>query len=144
LHGLNAKLPEFAAAIGLAMLDEFPERKRRRMDIHGWYREELAERGMLAAGWTTQREAGEVPHQFFPLLCPEQFSNQAVVKSMAAHAVEVRTYFCPACHEQPAFDRFPRSDLTNTQTLSARALSLPLWEEISREQIQHVVGHLHP
>ena len=45
-QGLNAKLPEVAAAIGLATLDAFPGKKRRRMEIHRWYGEELERAGM--------------------------------------------------------------------------------------------------
>lgn len=35
-HGLNAKLPEISAAVALATLNRFAEKKRRRMAVHGW------------------------------------------------------------------------------------------------------------
>jgi dTDP-4-amino-4,6-dideoxygalactose transaminase len=141
-HGLNAKLPEFAAAFGLATLDEFTEKKNLRMKIYEWYRAELESKGLLTQGWTMQRDLGEIAHQFFPLLCPPGISNLDVMRSMAGHGIDIRTYFCPPCHTQPAFGSFPRFELPHTEALSTRALSLPLWEEMSRDDVATVVSRL--
>ena len=140
--GLNAKLPEVAAAIGLATLDEFPAKKRRRIEIYAWYRDELARHGLSSGGWAMQRQAGEVAHQFFPLLAPAGVSNVALQRSLAARGVEIRTYFRPPCHGQPAFERCARLALPETDALAERVLSLPLWEEMTREQVATVVGGL--
>jgi len=142
-HGLNAKLSEFAAAVGLAMLDEFPEKKRRRMEIYGWYRDELGRHGLRESGWTMQQQSGEVAHQFFPLLCPPEISNGTVAQWMAEHGIQIRTYFSPPCHQQPAFDALGRSALENTEALAARALSLPLWEEMTPEHVATVARRLY-
>ena len=141
-QGLNGKLPEFAAAVGLATLDAFPAKKARRMQLHAWYRESLEARGLLARGWTMQQQRGEVPFQFFPLLCPSGRSNQETAEALARQGIDIRTYFRPGCHEQPAFERFGRQPLTNTEAVSHRALSLPLWEEMTREQVITVVEAL--
>ena len=61
---------------------------------------------------------------------------------MAGAEIELRTYFSPTCHEQPAFASFQRGPLANTERLSQRALSLPLWEELTREQVATVVTQL--
>lgn len=140
--GLNAKLPEIAAAIGLATLDRFPEKKHRRMMVYQWYRSELEGRGLLQDGWTMQKPLGEIAHQYFPLFCPRGVSNQAVVKRLAARSIDLRTYFSPPCHEQPVFQGFERATLANTEMLAQRALSCPLWEEMTREQVSEVVAEL--
>lgn len=142
IHGLNAKLPEISAAIGLATLDAFPEKKRKRMEIHEWYRAELRDRGLLEKGWAMQQQAGEIAHQFFPLLCPPGTSNHTMAQSMAKHGIEIRTYFSPPCHRQLPFKNFPHSALDNTEVLSARSLSLPLWEEMTQEQVKGIVSRL--
>lgn len=141
-HGLNAKLSEFAAAVGLATLDEFPGRKRERAEIHEWYRSELMSRGLLDNGWTMQQQAGNIAHQFFPLLCPPNVSNQAVAQLMAQHGIDIRTYFSPPCHQQPSFEGFQRATLGNTESLSARALSLPLWEGMTPKHVTTIVKQL--
>ena len=141
-QGLNAKLPEIAAAIGLATLDEFADVKRRRIEIHRWYEEELVRCGMPQQGWRMQLEAGEVAHQFFPLLAPPSASNVALVRALTDRGIEIRTYFHPACHAQPAFERCARLALPETEALARRILSLPLWEEMGREHVASVVAGL--
>jgi len=141
-QGLNAKLPEILAAVGLAALDEFPQVKRRRIEIHRWYEEELARAAPAQRGWRMQRSNGEVAYQFFPLLAPPGVSNTAVVRALAAHGIELRTYFCPPCHTQPAFESCARLALPETEALARRALSLPLWNEMTRDNVASVVGGL--
>lgn len=141
-RGLNAKLSEMMAAVALATLDEFAGKRRRRADVYRMYVDELARRGMVDQGWTTQDIAGEVAHQFFPLLCPPAVSNRDVARRMAEGGIEVRTYFRPPCHQQPAFARCPRETLAQTDALSSRILSLPLWEEMTRADVTTVMARL--
>jgi dTDP-4-amino-4,6-dideoxygalactose transaminase len=115
---------------------------RKRADVYRMYVDELARRGLTDSGWTLQELAGEVPHQFFPLLCPAGTSNLAVARWMADGGIDIRRYFSPPCHRQPAFEGFRRSALDNTETLSSRALSLPLWEEMTGEHFAAVTGRL--
>ena len=89
-----------------------------------------------------QRQLGEVAHQFFPLLAPHGVENVALVRALAAGGVELRTYFRPPCHAQPAFERCARVALPETEALAHRVLSLPLWEEMSREHVAAVVHGL--
>lgn len=140
--GLNAKLPEIAAAIGLATLERFPEKKRQRMAVYAWYYHELQRRGLLGRGWIMQKQLGEIPHVCFPLLCPPGVSNQGVVRRLAARGMDLRTYFSPSCHHQPPFREFKRGTLTETETLAQRVLSCPLWEEMSRAQVSDIVAEL--
>jgi dTDP-4-amino-4,6-dideoxygalactose transaminase len=142
MHGLNAKLPELAAAVGLATLDAFPGKMRKRADIYRMYVDELARCGLTDGGWTLQEFGGEFPHQFFPLLCPPGTANQEVARWMTEGGIDIRRYFSPPCHQQPAFEALPRSALDNTEILSSRTLSLPLWEEMTREHVAAVVSRL--
>lgn len=140
--GLNAKLPEISAAVALATLDRFAEKKRRRMAIHAWYREELESRGLLAWGWATQKQLGERAHVYFPLLCPAGVFNQDILKRMTDRGIDMRTYFSPPCHQQPAFEHFARGELGTTKAIANRILSCPIWEELTREEVSEVVAEL--
>ena len=130
LMGLNAKLSEYTAALGLATLDAFEAKKALRRQIHKWYMEILDQEGLLQAGWVPQAAQGRIASQFMPLLCPPGVSNRDVVAHLAAQEIEARTYFSPACHEQAQFQAAPRHDLSFTEDLSRRILSLPLWEQL--------------
>ncbi|MEH7590387.1 aminotransferase class I/II-fold pyridoxal phosphate-dependent enzyme [Priestia megaterium] len=141
-QGLNSKLSEYSAAIALATLDAFPEKSKTRKEIYQWYLEEFKRYPNLDKCWSFQKISGEISSQFFPVLCPKGESNVKFVKLLAQNCIEARTYFSPACHQQKFFSSFQRTLMSNTDDLSSRILSLPLWEEMDKKDVVEVVKNL--
>jgi dTDP-4-amino-4,6-dideoxygalactose transaminase len=56
------------------------------------------------------------------------------------HGVELRRYFVPPCHVHKQFAGAPRGDMTVTDQLGDRVVSLPLWDEIDEESLERVVA----
>ena len=142
LQGLNAKLPEYAAAIALATLDEFPKKIQMRRTIYKRYVQLFQEAGLFDSGWEMHQTKGDVAFQFVSVLCPERYSNEDFTKSLMEDSIETRTYFCPSCHQQPQFVSFQHSPLPVTEKVSQRILNLPLWEEMRTEDVSRVVSAL--
>jgi dTDP-4-amino-4,6-dideoxygalactose transaminase len=140
--GLNAKLPETTAALALATLDAFREKMSIRERLYAAYATHMRDRGLLAAGWQLQRFAGRIPHQFMPALCPPSVDVARLLRSLADRSIEARTYFSPACHQQPRFAECPRDALVVTEWLTRRIVSLPMWEEMSNDDVEQVVDAL--
>lgn len=139
LQGLNAKLSEYAAAVALAALDEFPQKIQRRQAIYQCYLQQFDEIGLFDRGWSIHDSSGRIPFQFVAALCPENQSNSTFVKHLAANHIESRTYFCPACHQQTLFHGFPHPPLLVTEKVSQRVLSLPLWEDMKAGDVSKIV-----
>ncbi|MBB6734523.1 DegT/DnrJ/EryC1/StrS family aminotransferase [Cohnella zeiphila] len=137
--GLNGKVSEYAAAIALATLEVVDEKIIARERIADWYRAELQDAGMLFKGWKLQEGGGKIPYQFFPLLCPPKHDHRFYLSKLQAAGIQARTYFSPSCHEQPLFQRSPHSDLSVTEDVCRRILSLPVWEDIEQAQVQRIV-----
>ncbi|TDF92341.1 aminotransferase class I/II-fold pyridoxal phosphate-dependent enzyme [Paenibacillus piri] len=137
--GLNGKLSEYAAAIGLATLQAYEQKKGRRERVYGWYMEELAEAGLPDQGWTLQDVRGTVAQSFFSMLCPAASCNLDVVRMLAAHGIQSRTYFAPSCHQQTLFQSCPSTSMTVTEQIGSRIVNLPLWEDMNRSQVSKVV-----
>ncbi len=140
--GLNAKLSELHAAVGLATLDAFSEKKALRQHVDQWYRELFEEYSLIQSGWSFQRTTGTLVRQFVPALCPPSQTNQAILNILDMNNIEARTYFRPACHEQPTFSGFPHSSLSVTESVARRIVSLPLWEDMKREDVNLVTAAL--
>lgn len=140
--GLNGKISEYTAAIGLATLDVFQEKIKIRERIGAWYEQAWKEQKLAEAGWRLQGVKGKVAYQFYPFLCPSDRDNMYYVKKLQKLGIQIRTYFSPPCHRQKMFELHPRSLLKVTEDISNRILSLPVWEDIEQEQVQLIVRHL--
>jgi dTDP-4-amino-4,6-dideoxygalactose transaminase len=138
-RGLNGKLSEYGAAVGLATMDVYRGKVAARQSVYRAYEVALRERGMFDRGWSLQKIRGEVPHQFMGVLCPEGFVNDDCVTILEAREIQARTYFSPACHQQPAFEAFPATSLAVTNKISRRILNLPLWEDLQVADVLRVV-----
>jgi dTDP-4-amino-4,6-dideoxygalactose transaminase len=140
--GLNGKLSEYAAAIGLATLDVFQEKKRKRELVYDWYMKELEQAGLLENGWRLQEVRGSVAYSFLSLLCPAEFSNTRFVEKLATLGIQTRTYFAPSCHQQPLFQAYPRTSLDITEQICSRIINLPLWEDMNQGHVQKIIRGL--
>lgn len=140
--GLNGKISEYTAAVGLATLDVFPEKIKIREKIGEWYAEALNDYKLLESGWKIQAITGKIAYQFYPVLCPDDQENRYYVDKLQASAIQVRTYFSPPCHRQKMFNSHPRTSLAVTEDISRRILSLPVWEDIRQEQVDRIVRSL--
>ncbi len=140
--GLNGKLSEYGAAVALGTLEAFSAKRKQRLDIYRQYVDAFGSYGLLQKGWVVQQVRGEIPHQFFPVLCPETDFNAEVVNRMEKLGIQLRTYFSPPCHQQSLFKEFPRMNMEVTGQLAQRVLSLPLWEGMENHEIEMVVGGL--
>jgi dTDP-4-amino-4,6-dideoxygalactose transaminase len=139
MPGMNGKMPEYAAAVGLATLDRFKSKVAERQRVYKLYLEEIRKRGLNDRGWSLQKETGTVGSAFLSVLCPDKQRNTVYVEGLAKHGVQARTYFSPACHEQQWFRNCPRGPLKTTERIAGRILSLPLWEEMTAEHVEKIV-----
>lgn len=137
-QGLNSKMSEYSAAIALATLDAFPEKNQKRQQIYQWYQEQFQQIPVLKKEWQLQKTEGKTAHQFMPVLCPQNQSNTEFVKLLADNYIEARTYFSPTCHQQKFFQPFNHTLMPVTKNISERILSLPLWEEMKKNDILQI------
>ena len=53
--------------------------------------------------------------------------------------IEARLYFSPSCHQQVLFRNYKSTDLTTTNKIAKRIVSLPLWEGMTEEIVEQIV-----
>jgi dTDP-4-amino-4,6-dideoxygalactose transaminase len=140
--GMNSKISEYTAAIALATLDVYQEKTAVRQNLYHKYLYYFTNLGLFDKGWVLHKSSGNIPHQFFPVLCSKEEVNSNIVATLAAHHIELRTYFSPACHQQKLFACHPSSSMQVTDSISRRILSLPLWEEMAEKDVKWVAERL--
>jgi dTDP-4-amino-4,6-dideoxygalactose transaminase len=133
LLGLNAKLSELHAALGLLTLDELEEQVARRTRLIDRYRERLGARSDLTF---QQVPAGARPTPSFVVVDLGD-ARDSVRTALASRGIESRPYF-PAMHQMPRFAAVPRSALRVTDRLGRGLLALPLYSELDPATVEEV------
>ncbi|MFF0458795.1 DegT/DnrJ/EryC1/StrS family aminotransferase [Streptomyces mexicanus] len=139
--GLNYRPSELACAIGLAQLHALPARQHHRQGIVQRYRAELAElRGLLIPYATRPLEHSA--HHLFPVLLPAGCDRPRLQERLAAAGVQSGVHYPPS-HLFTAYrDRFGcrAGDLPVTEGVTARQLSLPLYADMTDDDVDLVVS----
>ena len=135
LPGLNAKLPEVAALMALAKLDDFDAVIERREAVAARYRANLNE-------FVFQHLIGRrTAHTFMPVLLPERCAGRRseIVQALAGRGIGAATYFSPHLAEHPYFQKTGVSgDLTVTERIASRVVVLPLSDTITMDEVDEV------
>jgi dTDP-4-amino-4,6-dideoxygalactose transaminase len=135
MPGLNAKLNEVTALMGLEKLAEFEQLIAHRAGIAAAYRAGLP-------GWTFQRLTGRRhAFTFMPVLLPEHCARRraAVIKALAAEGIGTGCYFSPHLAEQPYFrDTCSAGDLSTTDRIAGRMITLPMSDTITEAEVGYV------
>jgi dTDP-4-amino-4,6-dideoxygalactose transaminase len=146
--GRNAKLSEYAAAVGLAVFDAWPDTRTGARSLAAHYLSTLApatEKGhiQLAPGFDGSFAPGA-----FPIAIATERAE--TVLALAAEAgVEMRRWWRPVLSEMPAFAESPAfeassgaQDRGTAWRLAEGVVCLPFHEEVSHKDVLRVVAAL--
>ena len=137
--GMNAKLQEINAAIGLRQLVGLDRRLASRRDVLEHYRSKLTRMGLR---FHTNADASSV---WCGSVCCESADQQAaLVASLRKHAIQPRDYYNPPLHLHPYFVANPElvasADLSVTEDICSRIVSLPVHDYMAPEDVARVVA----
>lgn len=134
--GINARMPEFNALLGLKSLQGLEGAAQRRNATVAIYRREM---GKLP-GIEFQRvhpEDRNSYREFSILLDADAFgvSRDHLAQALTAENIDTRKYYDPPVHRQTAYRHFApdESVLPNTVLLAENSLSFPLWSNMEEE-----------
>lgn len=141
--GLNGKMSELHAALGLAMLDLVDEEIEARGRLLDRYRSGLSR----CEGLTFQDMAAETTLNYASCTIEvdeERFgvSRDVLHRALRAENIISRKYFYPLCSDNPRYRHLPSaqpSRLPNAHRLASRILCLPLYGELEPENVDKIV-----
>jgi dTDP-4-amino-4,6-dideoxygalactose transaminase len=94
-------------------------------------------------GYRRQAGTDGAVWQFVPVLAPTSEARDRVLAAANRTGIEVRSYYSVPLHRMPAFARFRIvGDLATTEALAARALSLPMANDLSQTAIEAIADCL--
>jgi dTDP-4-amino-4,6-dideoxygalactose transaminase len=142
--GLNGKMSEFHAVVGLHNLRRLDSLLTARQERAKCFRRKIESR---TAFRVTSWPEGVV-HTFkdFTVLMPESVEvgyRDQIMRFVADRGVETRAYFYPPVHEQAYFAAYATRLLPQTERLSRRVITLPFFTTITEEEMDYIVSTLH-
>jgi len=137
-EGFNERLDTLQAAILRAKLPTLEERITQRREAAHKYDDLLAELNLV-----TPYEADDVKHVYraYAVLVDDR---DRVREHLASKGIATRLYYIPPLHLQPVYERlgYQPGDFPVAEETAAQMVSLPIFPEITDEQIAEVASVL--
>jgi dTDP-4-amino-4,6-dideoxygalactose transaminase len=139
MAGLNGKLSEVTALLGRLRLRDYDSITQYRAQLANRYRAMLPELEFQA------QAPGIQAYQFVPALLPRELSGRkaAIREELASRGIATGAYFSPHLMEQPYFQKTSvAGPLPVSDDVSARMISLPLFDTMTYQEVSQVVEGL--
>lgn len=136
--GINAKMNEFCAAVGLSNLDYYPTVSAHNAEIMRAYRHALGDIAGIRLLEPLKAEAFNHHYAVLELSenCP--LRRNLLRDILVAEGVLVRRYFHPGCHRLAPYNDLQSDVLPVTDFLSQSLLQLPTGTQLTIEQAKQI------
>jgi dTDP-4-amino-4,6-dideoxygalactose transaminase len=139
--GINGKMSEFNAALGLLQLQYIDEALSKRQQIDTLYRERL--QGIKGIYCFDKSNEIKANYAYFPILITEEYhcNRDALYKKLKDHNIHPRRYFYPLISEFPMYRGLPSSqpsNLPNANLASQQVLCLPIFPELEISTVEKI------
>jgi dTDP-4-amino-4,6-dideoxygalactose transaminase len=140
--GINGKMSEFNAALGLLQLKGIDEALQKRKTIDARYRKGLAG----AKGIHCLPDAGEkaANYAYFPILVRPEYplNREELYQKLRDSGIYARRYFYPLISDFPMYRGLPSAAQSNLPVASKAAsevICLPIYPDLTNEQADSVI-----
>jgi dTDP-4-amino-4,6-dideoxygalactose transaminase len=130
--GMNAKMTEISAALGLANLRHLDAVRKNRREKYEQYQQLLSDREYI----TFQKfDPEEYNYSYMPMLFDTESRLFQTLEKLAAEKIYPRRYFYPALHDM---DIFEKKALPVAESVASRIACLPLYNSLHRLEIEQI------
>jgi dTDP-4-amino-4,6-dideoxygalactose transaminase len=131
--GTNAKMSEFHAAVGLAVLNDIEQIKLQRKQV--WSHYELA---LVKFGLTQKRhEQSNNNFSYFPIVLESECEVLETLTALSARGIQARRYFYPSLDSINGLDSGTYYSIS--RDVASRIICLPIWPGLSVEQVNDCI-----
>lgn len=134
IHGMNAKLSEYGAAVGLAALDNWTESRAELCRVAADYLR-------VFAGLDCLRFAPEFGPDNAVTTCNVAFRDpiaSQIISSLAEQGIGARRWWNQGCHREPVFRGCQKTQLESTEYLADRVVGLPFHIDLEESDIERI------
>lgn len=141
--GINGKMSEFNAALGLLQLKYFDENIKKRKIIDQTYKDKL--KNICGIGLLENaNKLNSINYAYFPILINNQYpiSRDELYKKLKENNIHPRRYFYPLISDFPMYRGYSsakRENLPNATAAAERVLCLPIYPDLDKFVIDKIV-----
>jgi len=133
--GINGKLSELNAALGVLTIERVEQAVARRQAIAERYRAHLA--GVPAVSFQRVDPRDRSTYKDFAIFCAQ--GRDALEARLTAEGIQTKRYFRP-CHTMRAFRRWATRPLPRTDETYARILCIPIFNALPDQDVDRIAG----
>jgi dTDP-4-amino-4,6-dideoxygalactose transaminase len=135
--GINAKMSELHAAMGLCILPKVNDIIASRKECSSWYDEQL--KGSLLQR-PVHRVGLEYNYGYYPVIFPSHDVMMKVRQTLLDNGIGPRRYFYPSLNTLPYLRPELRRACPVSEGVSSRVLCLPLYVGLSKAEVEIICG----
>ena len=133
--GLNGKISELNAALGVLTLGTVERAVARRHAIVARYQAALS--GAAGIGFQRVDPRDRSTHKDFAILCADTEQRDRIEAALTAGQIQTKRYFRPA-HAMRAYRRWATRPLPRTDDVYGRILCLPIFNELPDTDVDRI------
>lgn len=136
--GMNAKMNEFQAAMGLCNLRYIDEELKKRKKVVEEYRKRLSD--IKGIKLSKIQENVQSNYAYFPVIFEEEFgkTRDEVMEELAKYNIYTRKYFYPLTTDFECYPQYNGNDTPVAKYVSDRVLTLPLFADLPIEKVNKI------
>lgn len=144
--GINAKMNEFQAALGLLQIKYIDKEIEKRKEIAKKYRKCLAD--INGVNFLLDIQNVKHNYQYFPILIDRQAcgrSRDEVYEYLKLQNIYTRRYFYPLISQFPTYRGLPSAEANNlpvAERIAQEILCLPMYGQLENSKVNEICDHL--
>ncbi len=138
--GGNAKMNEFSAAMGICNLMHIDEEISKRKAVYEHYIERLdGAKGIVLCKIPDYVKSN---YSYFPIVLENyKYTRNELIHRLRLQGINARKYFYPLTNSFSCYKSFPNANIADTpiaQQIALRVLTLPLYADLSLEDVDRI------
>lgn len=143
--GINGKMNEFQAAMGLENLKIYKKEQEKRAEIKAFYDEHLSKIKGIRIPKMPENVTNS--YQYYPIVIEDNYpiTRNELYDRFKAQNILTRKYFYPACNDYDCYKNdlaVKLADLTVVNDLKHRVLCLPFYGSLEEETLEFICSFI--
>ncbi len=131
--GINAKMNEFEAAMGLCMLDEIEDIQEKRKLIYELYSKELKD----IVVFQEKSDKTTLNYSYFPIILKDEKETLRLQKKLNDNKIFPRRYFYPSLDTLEYIE--PKQICKISRNISKRIICIPIYPELRENEQKNII-----